>query len=334
MDTSTIQERIIISLKKQLVIIFAPLLCWGCTTTSVKDTKGSTVSEAQAVSATGPKARIVVAQFVNNTGGWEAQMQRSSARRQAEMQNLARDSMEFQKRMIPYYQAMAEWQAKVASVGEEKAVPHPEAPEFPATSSSPYMAVVTDPIAGGLRDMMINALFNSRKFIVLERQSIDKINWEGEFYQSARVGSKTKIPVDQIEGAELLLIGSLNTLEENQSGVDVGGVVSSATSYFFDLPFSTEATEAKLSWDNAKVGMEIRLVDCRTSRVVAATTVEGTAAKVNVGAEKTEYTFNAGTLPKGFSIYHNTPIEEAFRKMLDAAVEFLAKKTPESYCHY
>jgi curli biogenesis system outer membrane secretion channel CsgG len=197
------------------------------------------------------------------------------------------------------------------------------------------MATVTDPVAGGIRDMMINAVFNSGKFIVLERQTLDKINWEQEFSQSSRVGDKTRIPLNKIEGAELILIGSLNTLEANQSGGNIGGVVSSVTSAlpFWGIPYTTETTEAEVSWDSAKVAMDLRLIDTRTSRVVAVATVEGKARSAGLGGRKTEYTWNAGELPRGFSLYHKTPVEDAFRKMVDAAVEFLVTKTPEDYYH-
>ena len=182
---------------------------------------------------------------------------------------------------------------------------------------------------------MINALFNSKRFIVLERQNIDKINWEQEFSNSSDAGKKTSVPIGQMEGAELLLIGSLNTLDGKQSGGNLGGVVSSLVSqmWLIGTPYAEEITSADISWNNVKAAMEIRLVDARTSRVVAATTVEGKATSMGFGASKTKYTYNAGALPVGFSMYQNTPVEDAFRKMVDATVEFLISKTPERYYH-
>jgi curli biogenesis system outer membrane secretion channel CsgG len=311
------------------------LICFGCASGSVRETKGPTVSEAQAVSARGPKARIAVAQFVNNSGGLEAQMQRMAAQSQALSANMTRQMMELQKKMIPYQRDLMAWQAKVQAVGEEAAGPPPEAPTFEPTSS-PYMATVSDPVAGGLRDMMINALFHSGKFIVLERQTIDHINWEQEFSHSGRVGEKVRIPMGQIEGAEVLLIGSLNTLEAKQSGGSLGGVASSAISLmpFSGVQYAKEVTEGSISWESAKVAMDLRLVDTRTSRVVAATTVDGRATSVELGASKTQYTYNAGKLPVGFSVYHNTPVEEAFREMVNAAVGFIVSQTPGHYYHY
>ena len=310
------------------------LLFLGCASGTATKTEGPNVSAAQAVSAVGPKARVVVAQFVNNTGGLEAQLQRMSLKMQASMpdQNAL---MAYQEKMMNYQGELMRYQARLNEVGSEKAGPPPKAPKFPKASSSPYMNSISDPVAGGIRDMMINALFNSKKFIVLERQNIDKIDWEQEFSNSASAGEKTRIPIGQMEGAELLLIGSLNTLEAKQSGGNFGGVVSSVMDNlgYIGTPYAEQATSANISWDNARAAMEIRVVDARTSRVVAATMVEGNARSMGIGTSKTTYSYNAGSLPLGFSMYKNTPVEDAFRKMVDATVEFLISKTPERYYH-
>ena len=316
---------------KCVLVLFAVLImCLGCASGGVVETKGPGISEARAVPATGPKARIAVAQFVNNSGGLEAQMQRMAASAQAQMANVQREMLEFQKKMIPYQYAFMEWQTKVARVGEEKAGPPPKPPEF-SSSSSPYMATVTDPVAGGVRDMMINALFNSNRFIVLERQTIDRINWEQEFSQSGRVGEKTKVPIGQIEGAELLLIGSLTTLEAEQSGGGVGGTLSTFITSLVNTPLAN--TDVGISWKRVKAAMEIRLIDTRTSRVVAATTIEGRATDVGLGGSKYSSSsyYDAGAFPASFSAFQKTPVEEAFRKMVHAGVEFLVTKTPDNY---
>jgi len=321
--------------KKLLFLSVVFLLVLGCASGTVKKTAGPSVSEAQAVSAVGPKARIVVAQFVNNTGGLESQLQRMAIQMQASMPD-TNAMMGYQEKMMNYQAELMRYQARLNEVGSKKAGPPPKAPKYPKASSSPYMKTVSDPVAGGLRDMMINALFNSKKFIVLERQNIAKVNWEQEFGHSVSVGKKTSVPIGQIEGAELLLIGSLNTLDAKQSGGNVGGVISSIISHmpFTETPYAEQATSADLSWENAKAAMDLRLVDARTSRVVAATTIEGKATSMGIGASKTKYTYNAGDLPQGFSVYQNTPIEDAFRKMVDAAVVFLITKTPKNYYHH
>jgi curli biogenesis system outer membrane secretion channel CsgG len=320
--------------KKFACSTIAFLFLCGCASGGVKDTSSPTISEAQDISPTGPKARIAVAQFVNHSGGWEAQAQRMQAQIQAQNQRDARMFQEYQRHAMAYSGALLEWHAKVNAVGLEKAGPAPKAPEFESTAS-PYMATISDPVAGAMREMMIKALFSCGKFIILERQEIDKITWEHEFSKTGSVGQKTAIPEGKIEGVELLVIGSLTALDANQSGGNVGGVMSSVISFlpFVNIPYVTETSAANVSWESAKAAMEIRLVDARTSRIVAAFTAEGTATSAGVGASRSKYTYNAGELPQGFSLYKNTPVEEAFRKMIDVAVQTLITKTPAIYYH-
>ena len=310
------------------------LLLFSCASGSVMNSGGPSVEEVRAMLATGPKARIAVGQFLNNTSGLEAQMQRIQMQMLSQMPD-TNSLMAYQEKMMDYQAELMRYQARLNEVGSEKAGPPPKAPKYPKANSSPYTKSISDPIAGGLRDMMTNALFNSGRFIVLERQAIDQINWEQGFSESGSVGDKTTIPTGQLEGAELILMGSLNMLEEAASGGEVGGILSSVMEA---LPYGlgstpSETTDADFNWKNARTAMEIRIVDTRTARIVAALTAEGKTTDVGIGAHKTKYAFDSGALPQGFSMFSNTPIEEAFRKMIDSAVVQILTKTPEKYYH-
>jgi curli biogenesis system outer membrane secretion channel CsgG len=320
------------------IILFVFIL--GCATAGVRDAEGPTIKEAQEASPKGPKARIAVARFVNNTGGFEGQMRRQALEMQAKMANTmsimgSPEMAEYQEKLMEYVEASQEYQAKVDKVGKQKAGPPPKMPKPPkmTKSTSPYMTPVTDPVAGGIRDMMIRALFNSGRFIVLERSEINTINWEQEFSKTESVGNKAAIPSGQIEGAEIIVIGSVNTIEAKQSGGNIGGIASiaaAAAGAVWDMPYLEGVSDVNLSWENARTAMEIRGVDTRTSRIIAAFGVEGKATSGSAGAA---YSNNAGDLAAGLSVYSNTPIEEAFRKMIDAAVKNILTKTPESYYH-
>jgi len=318
--------------QKPLLICTLFILLSGCVSGTAKNTQSPSVSQAQKVSALGPKARIVVAQFINNTAGLEAQMNRMVLQTQAAMPD-TNALMDYQGKMMDYQAQLMLYQARLNEVGSKKAGPPPKAPKFPKTTTSPYMKSVSDPVAGGVRDMIINSLFNSNRFIILERQTMSEISWEQEFSHSNRAGGKTAIPIGEIEGAELLLIGSINTLDAKESGGEIGGIISSVISEFAGVSHAEKTVNADLSWDSAKTAMEIRLVDTRTSRIVAATTVEGSSTNVGFGASETSYTYNAGSLPKGFSMYHNSPVEDALRKMVDEAVKFLTTQIPDTYYH-
>jgi curli biogenesis system outer membrane secretion channel CsgG len=254
---------------------------------------------------------------------------------------MSQNMMDYSTQMIPYTQKLMEWNQKVTLYGIDSAGPPPKAPEI-QISSSPYLTTVTDPIAGGLRDMMIGALVNSNKFIVVERQSIDKIRWEQELNRNSNVGDKTIVPYGEIEGAELLLIGSLNTLEADQSGGNIGGLISGlfnvadqydlvdlssndAVKILATLSGSETVPEVDIKWKRAFVAMDIRLIDVETSRIVAATTIEGKATKgeVGLGQNSDDDYYASDELPSSFKYYRKTPIESAFRKMVNEAVNYL-----------
>jgi curli biogenesis system outer membrane secretion channel CsgG len=177
---------------------------------------------------------------------------------------------------------------------------------------------------------------------VVERQSIDKIRWEQELNRNSNVGDKTIVPYGEIEGAELLLIGSLNTLEADQSGGNIGGLISGlfnvadqydlvdlssndAVKILATLSGSETVPEVDIKWKRAFVAMDIRLIDVETSRIVAATTIEGKATKgeVGLGQNSDDDYYASDELPSSFKYYRKTPIESAFRKMVNEAVNYL-----------
>jgi curli biogenesis system outer membrane secretion channel CsgG len=305
-------------------------------------------------SSNGMKARIAVGRIVNNTEDIHARIQRENLEQAARIKARINASVPSREEMDEYHNAtaeysvkMGEWMKKANEVGYDKAGPPPAVPKAITaraargveTHREPQVSAYTDPVAGALRDMLTNALFNSGRFIVLERQGLDQIDREQANLQGAAVGGEDSVSAGQVQGAELILMGSLNTLQKQASGGSVGATNSDIEHtlpglFGFDVPMAEETEQVEGEWKTAKVAMEIRLIDSRTSAVVAATTIEGSGTSVRGGYSRTDYTFNAGPLPQGFSVYSNTPIEDAFRKMIDAGVEYIVTNTPASYYHH
>lgn len=151
-------------------------------------------------------------------------------------------------------------------------------------------------IGRGMSDMLVNALFNSNRFIVLERESLDQVTAEQDLGGTGRFRQDTVAPTGELEGAQLLVRGSITEFEPNCAGGSV--ILASAK--------------------KACIAINIRIVDARSGRVVNATTVEGTSANRGVGL-----VYSRSSLPIGLGAYSNTPMETAIRNCIDLAVQHI-----------
>lgn len=150
-------------------------------------------------------------------------------------------------------------------------------------------------VGSGMSDMLTNALFSSGRFIVLERENIKDVLQEQDFAASGRVRQSTAAPEGQLEGAELLVRGSVTQFEPHCRGGSA-------------IVFSTS---------QACIAINLRIMDVRTGRIVNATTVEATSVDKRIGfVSRTE-------LPVGLGMYKGTPMEKAIRNAIQTAVDHI-----------
>ncbi len=181
----------------------------------------------------------------------------------------------------------------------------------------------TGQIGDGMADQLTTALFNTGRFIVLERQTLSDVLQEQDLGASGRIRQDTAAPIGQIEGAELLIVGAVTEFEGNASGAR-GGIGGWGRGIFGGITGG---------FKKAHMAIDLRVIDTRTSRIVAATSVEGEATDVDMGALLGGWG-SAGALAGGLSVWKNTPIEKALRICIKKAVEFIVSKTPQRYYHY
>jgi curli biogenesis system outer membrane secretion channel CsgG len=181
----------------------------------------------------------------------------------------------------------------------------------------------TGQIGDGMADQLTTALFNTNRYIVLERAILSDVLSEQDLGASGRVRSDTAAPIGQIEGAELLVVGAVTEFEGNASGAQggVGGYGGGVLGGIMG------------GFRKAHMAIDMRIIDTRTSRVLAATTVEGEATDVNLGGLLGGFG-GAGALAGGLSGWKNTPTEKALRVCIKEAVNFVVTKTPEKYYHF
>src|SRR5690625_7003840 len=128
-----------------------------------------------------------------------------------------------------------------------------------------------------MADMLTTALFNSGRFIVLERQAVDDVISEQDLGASGRVRGETAAAIGEIEGAELLVVAAVTEFSENASGTRgsvgggrlgrlVGGIAGGSSS--------------------AHMAIDLRIIDTNTSRILAATSVEGKAKDFDIRSEE------------------------------------------------
>ena len=177
----------------------------------------------------------------------------------------------------------------------------------------------TGQLGDGMADMLATALFNTNRYIVLERQIINEVLEEQDFGASGRVRQETAAPIGQIEGAELLVTGAVTEFEPGSSGA-LGGIGGRTGSLIGGVLGGLRKSH---------VAIDLRLVDTRTSRIVAATSVEGEARDYNLGGIAV-----GSSVGGGLGGYSKTPVEKAVRVALGEAVNFVVSKTPQKYYHF
>jgi curli biogenesis system outer membrane secretion channel CsgG len=157
-------------------------------------------------------------------------------------------------------------------------------------------------VGRGMRAMLTTSLFRTDKFIVIEREELRDILLEQRLGATGVVSQETAAPTGEVEGAQVLIYGTVTEFEPGQKGIStiVGGAQQS------------------------HVAIDMKLVDARTSRILATTTVKGKATDVNLNSKMLKY---VGVSPLYYlEVWNNTPVGSAIRLCIDKAVDYIVTK--------
>jgi len=178
-------------------------------------------------------------------------------------------------------------------------------------------------IGDGMADMLTTALVNSGRYIVLERESLDTVLDEQDLGASGRIRQDTAAAIGEIEGAELLVVAAVTEFSGNAGGTRAGG------GGIGGRVFGAIAGGSR----KAHMAIDLRVVDATTSRILAATSVEGEAKDFNIGGALGGWTGSVG-LGGALSTWKNTPREKALRQVIGAAVDYVISVTPPAMLRY
>jgi curli biogenesis system outer membrane secretion channel CsgG len=192
-------------------------------------------------------------------------------------------------------------------------------------------------VGDGMADMLATALFHSNRYIVLERQTVGDVLREQDLGGAGRVKKGTEAAIGEIEGAELLITGTVTEFEGSASGG--GGGLGGLAGGLGGLRGGAWGIGTAIigaiagAIKNAHMAIDVRVIDTRTSRIVAATSVEGKATDFNIGAALGGAA-GGGALGGALGGWSKTPTEKALRICIAEAVKFIAAKTPPSYYRF
>jgi len=155
----------------------------------------------------------------------------------------------------------------------------------------------------GVSDMLATALVKSGKFMVLERQEIDKVLQEQQFGQSFMVTPESAPKVGQVLGVELMVVGSVTEFGTKESSIGA----------------ATSLLGGGITQKQARAVVDIRLVNTNTGEVIAAETKEGSETTTGISVQLENIDFS------NTSAWNDTDIGKATREAINGCVELITE---------
>ena len=166
----------------------------------------------------------------------------------------------------------------------------------------------------GMSDMLKTALFQTNRYVLLEREKMAAVEAE-----RARRVARNAPPKVEIEDADIVVTAAITGFDAESGGADIGKNVGGALGGILGAVTG--------SFRQARVAMDLRMIDVDTGRVIAATSVEATANSYGGGS-------TGGSMGGALSGFSRGPMEGAIRQMIQQAVTFVVGRTPQTYYRY
>jgi curli biogenesis system outer membrane secretion channel CsgG len=153
----------------------------------------------------------------------------------------------------------------------------------------------------GLAEMLITSLLESERFVVLERMNLDDVRRELEI-QGREEGPR-------MLGAQILVRGSITELKLRRSGTGAEGQLGE------QITFARSRIEAT-------VGLDLRIIEVDTGRILASVRAEGKAAST-----RQSFSIGKDELRFGSASFDDGPLGGAVRSAIREAVKKICERT-------
>lgn len=157
----------------------------------------------------------------------------------------------------------------------------------------------------GLTDMLVTALVESKRFIVLERQNLEDLQKEKSL---GDVDPNTTPKTGKTLGAQVIIRGAITELSFKRSGAG-GNLVS-------------EVVDGTFVRSVATVGIDLKIVDAETGVVLESVRAEG-----RVGSQLASLNLKQNEFKIGFAAFDNGPLGRAVRFAILDAVKKIVQRT-------
>ena len=166
-------------------------------------------------------------------------------------------------------------------------------------------------VGRGMSDSLVTALVKTNRFIVIEREQIDKVMAEQAFGRSGAVNPDTAAKIGRLIGAGAIITGGVTEFGVKQSKIGVGGLGRV-------LPFGGGGG---IQTNTARVVLDVRFVDTSTGQILMAETALGEDSSSGVDIDLSM----APSVEFGKEGFDETVIGKAVRESVDKVVKKIAE---------
>ncbi|MEW6086752.1 MAG: CsgG/HfaB family protein [bacterium] len=159
----------------------------------------------------------------------------------------------------------------------------------------------------GMADMLVTALVKSNKFLVIEREQMEKVMNEQSIGQSGAVNPQTAAKIGQILGVSYIITGSITEFGVKESKLGVGNL-GRVLSFGGGLDAKT---------NKAVVALDLRMINTTTAEILKAVKGEGEEKSTGVAIDLDV----APSVDFGKEGFDETVIGKAVRKAVDMAAK-------------
>lgn len=178
--------------------------------------------------------------------------------------------------------------------------------------------------ADALKDMLTTALVQSKRYRVLERQRIGSIKQEIGLQEEGFTDA-SGVAKGSIQGSDIIVVAAITgwaPASSGRSGSLGANLLGGKAGALFGA--------IKGGYSKSSMSMDIRIIDAKTSEVLAATNVQTEATDVNFGAALGALT-GGSSMDGALGSYAKTPMEKVIRSAILESTKYIATNTPAEY---